>query len=405
MSQPQKNPERPVHMTSDVGKQPAINKGMKRTRNMLADTTNFEAQDSDHNSKEKKRRVVNDEDKENISPEKLALSSQDSQVSAIRIRKKLEAVSFTSQEAGAEIRTKKAYQGTQSQPIFPCDIKTCGKDGHLFPIEYLPKLTLTLFSNERKSSDLFPDPNYFQLQADIKVWMRAKLYIWLTEVHLKFGLREVVLWASFQICDRFLSKVEIPSEKLQLVGCTSMWIACKYHEIYPPIASDMIKISNNNFTRSDILAMESKICDNLSFQFSIPNAFQFLERFTDVAIDSIKELRLKNRVKYLARYGMERFHLNIKALRYCPSMLAAGSLCAALMLTSHTWTKSCVAVSGYTVNELVQERKDQSLFYQIKKVVMIFDSTSQQAIIAKYKDPKRGRVSMLRRKKEISPSA
>jgi len=394
-----------VHKASNVGKQPAINKGMKRTRKMLVDTTNFDAQDSNHNIKQKKRKVVNWVDKENISPKKQALPSQDSQVSTTRVRKKLEAVSFASQKTEAEIRPKKASEEAQSQPIFPCDIKRCGKDGHLFPIEYLPKLTLTLFSNERKSSDLFPDPNYFQLQSDIKAWMRAKLYVWLTEVHLKFGVREVVLWASFQICDRFLSKVEIRSEKLQLVGCTSMWIACKYHEIYPPLASDMIKISDNHFNRSDILAMESKICENLSFQFSIPNAFQFLERFTDVAIDSIKELRLKNRVKYLARYGMERFHLNIKALRYRPSMLAAGSLCAALLLTSHSWTETCVAVSGYTVNQLVQECKDQSIFYQIKKVIMIFDSTSQQALIAKYEDPKRGRVSMLRRKKEISPSA
>jgi len=399
-----------VLKVSDAGKQPAIKKGIKRKSKMLGDRTNFDAQDLNHN-KEKKRKVVNKEDKENFPFEKLEPTSQESQVSTTTARTKLEAVSLASQETVVEVRKNKSDQEVQFQPIFPiqpifpCDIERCGKDGHLFPIEYMQKLTLTLFSNERKSSDLFPDPNYFQLQSDIKGWMRAKLYIWLTEVHLKFGLREVVLWASFQICDRFLSKVQIPCEKLQLVGCTSFWIACKYHEIYPPIAADMIKVSHNRFTRSDILEMESKICDHLSFQFSLPNAFQFLERFTDVAVDSIKELRLKNRVRWLARYGMERFHLNVKALRYCPSMLAAGSLCAALMLTSHSWTKSCVVVSGYTVNQLVQEQKDQSLFYQIKKVIMNFDSTSHQAIICKYKDTKRGGVSMLRRKKEIPPSA
>jgi len=393
-----------VLKVSDVGKQPAIKKGIKRKSKMLEDRTNFDSQDLNHN-KEKRRKVVNKEDKENFPFEKIESVSQDSQVSTTTARTKLEAISLASQETVPDVRKKKSDQETQFQPIFPCDIKRCGKDGHLFPIEYLQNLTLTLFSNERKSSDLFPDPNYFQLQSHIKGWMRAKLYIWLTEVHLKFGPREVVLWASFQICDRFLSKVEIPCEKLQLVGCTSFWIASKYHEIYPPIASDMIKVSHNRFTRSDILEMESKICDHLSFQFSLPNAFQFLERFTDVAVDSIKELRLKNRVKWLARYGMERFHLNVKALQYCPSMLAAGSLCAALMLTSHSWTKSCVVGSGYTVDQLVQEQKDQSLFYQIKKVIMNFDSTSHQAIICKYKDKKRGGVSMLRRKKETSPSA
>lgn len=222
---------------------------------------------------------------------------------------------------------------------------------------------------------------------------------------MKFKLREVVLWASFQLCDRFLSKVDIRLERLQLVGCTSMWIACKYHEIYPPMAAEMIYISDNDFTKPDILAMERRICDTLSFEFSIPNAFQFLERFTDVAMDSIKELRLKNRVKWLARYAMERFNLHVKSLQYCPSMLAAGALFAALKLTSHSWTKSCVVASGYTASQLGQKRKNHSIFYQIKNAIMDFDTKSHMVIISKYKEADKGRVSMLRKKGNDAPTA
>jgi hypothetical protein len=95
---------------------------------------------------------------------------------------------------------------------------------------------------------------------------------------------------------------------------------------------------------------------------------------------------------------MERFHMDIKSLQYCPSMLAAGALCAALKLTSHRWTTSCVDVSGYRTSQLAPENEELSIFHQVKKAIMDFDSTSHKAIISKYKNDDRGSVSTLRRK-------
>jgi len=171
------------------------------------------------------------------------------------------------------------------------------------------------------------------------------------------------------------------------------------------MATDMIYISANDFDKPDILDMECRICDTLSYKFSIPNAFQFLERFTNVAIESIKEERLKKRVKWLALYGMERFHIDVKSLLYRPSMLAAGALCAALKLTSHPWTKSCVVVSGYSAKQLLPELRDRAIFHQIKKAIMDFDSTSHKAIIDKYKDSDKGSVSELRKKENTTSKA
>jgi len=91
---------------------------------------------------------------------------------------------------------------------------------------------------------------------------------------------------------------------------------------------------------------------------------------------------------------MERFHIQVKALRYSPSLLAAGALFTALKLTSNRWSKSCAICSGYTESELLSK----PIFEQIKNVIMDFDSKSHQAIIYKYKTPERGSVSTLRRK-------
>jgi len=214
-------------------------------------------------------------------------------------------------------------------------------------------------------------------------------------------LREVVLWATFQICDRFLSKEIVNRKNLQLVGCTAIWIASKYHEIYPPLASDLVHISDNAFTKDCIIAMECRICNVLKWKFSIPNAFQFLDRYTNVGLDSIKESRLKNRVRWLARYGMEKFHLHVQALQYCPSLIAAGALYAALKLTSHKWYKSCETCSGYSESELLKKllnAGEHSIFELIKSSILEFDNKLHYAVIFKYSTPERGSVSTLRRK-------
>jgi len=101
---------------------------------------------------------------------------------------------------------------------------------------------------------------------------------------------------------------------------------------------------------------------------------------------------------------MERFHLQVKALQYCPSLLAAGALFAALKLTSHRWTSSCERVSGYSECTLLPKRISDggfSIFELIKKAVMDFNSHNHQAVIMKYRKPERGSVSTLRKKERL----
>merc|ERR1719289_98987 len=334
----------------------------------------------------KRKQVVSGDDKENIPPQEANERP------------------FTIPKPKPE-PTKNGNKG-ETQPIFSCDIFRCKKDGHLFVLEYVRSVTRALVNNEQKSADLLPNPNYFLKQTNIRPRMRTILFSWMTEVHLQFELKEVVLWAAFQICDRFLSKVNVHRGKLQLVGCTSIWIASKYHEMFPPLAVDLVHLSNRAFTTDDIIAMECQICKTLSYKFSIPNAFQFLDRFTEVATNSIKDKRLKNRVKWLARYAMERYHLQVNALQYCPSLLAAGALFAALKLTSHRWTSSCERASGYSASKLLPKHKSEgelSIFEQIKKAVMDFNSPNHEAIIVKYKKAERGSVSTLRKKEKPVP--
>ncbi len=62
-----------------------------------------------------------------------------------------------------------------------------------------------------------------------------------------------------------------------------MLIACKYEEIYPPIVKDFVYITDNAYTKEEILEMERKMIQTLDFDIQITSSFRFLERFSKIA--------------------------------------------------------------------------------------------------------------------------
>jgi len=72
---------------------------------------------------------------------------------------------------------------------------------------------------------------YMDKQEDLNNKMRSILVDWLVEVHFKFKLYPATLWLTVNIIDRFLSKVPIKRARLQLVGISSFFIACKFEEV------------------------------------------------------------------------------------------------------------------------------------------------------------------------------
>jgi len=47
---------------------------------------------------------------------------------------------------------------------------------------------------------------------------------------------------SVNLIDRYLAVENLPSDKLQLLGIASLFIASKYEEIYPPHMKEYIKV-------------------------------------------------------------------------------------------------------------------------------------------------------------------
>jgi cyclin B len=160
-------------------------------------------------------------------------------------------------------------------------------------------------------------------QPELNSMMRSILVDWIIEVHMKFRLLPETLYLCINIIDRYLSHVEVPRKRLQLVGVTALLVACKYEEIYPPEVKDCVYITDRAYTRQDVLDMEAHIVKTLEFRMTVPTGYPFLQRFLHVS----KATRV---MRNLANFYMERMLQEYSTLNYRPSLVAAAAVSLAM---------------------------------------------------------------------------
>ncbi|KAJ0495229.1 putative cyclin domain-containing protein [Helianthus annuus] len=173
-------------------------------------------------------------------------------------------------------------------------------------------------------------PSYMSQERDITDRMRGILIDWLIEVHYKFELMEETLYLTVNLVDRFLARRPVVRKNLQLVGITitAMLLGCKYEEVTVPIVNNFIVISDEAYTRSEVLDMEKEMMNALEFNLSVPTPFVFVKRFLKAA-RSYKE--------------------------FPPSLLAAAAVFTAesTLKGSKQWTKTSEFHSQYSHNHLL----------------------------------------------------
>jgi cyclin B len=177
-----------------------------------------------------------------------------------------------------------------------------------------------ILGNMRRSEqDHLPHYGYMKAQPDVNEKMRAILIDWLIEVHFKFKLLPETLFITVNIIDRFLEAKTIERQRLQLLGVTSMWIACKYEEIYAPELKDFVYITDNAYQQKDILKLEYEVLRTLEFNVTAPSSYRFLQRYA-------KLLGADDKAFNLAWYLIELPLIEYKMLKYDPSMISSAAL-------------------------------------------------------------------------------
>ena len=113
--------------------------------------------------------------------------------------------------------------------------------------------------------------------------------------------------------------MKVTKENLQLVGVSAMLIACKYEEIWPPLIKDYIHISDNAYTKEQIIEMEQSMLTQLDFNIDCVSVSACLERFVQIAkVDKV--------TADLAKYMIEIALLDYSSIHIKPSYLAMSSL-------------------------------------------------------------------------------
>lgn len=85
--------------------------------------------------------------------------------------------------------------------------------------------------------------------------------------------------------------MSILRSKLQLLGATAMYIASKFEEILPPELTDFTYITDDTYTKTQIVRMERLVLKTLDFNLAAPTAHTFLLRYlkaSEVDLSSAK---------------------------------------------------------------------------------------------------------------------
>ncbi|KAJ6897282.1 hypothetical protein NC651_023216 [Populus alba x Populus x berolinensis] len=202
-------------------------------------------------------------------------------------------------------------------------------------------------------------PTYMDRQFDINEKMRAILVDWLIEVHYKFELMDETLFLAINLIDRFLERCTVVRKKLQLVGVTAMLLACKYEEVSVPLVEDFVLISDNAYTRIEVLDMEKLMVNTLQFKMSVPTPYMFMKRFLKAAL-SDKKLEL------LSFFIIEVCLVEYEMLRFPPSLLAAAAIYTAQcsLYQFKQWSKTSEWHTSYTEDQLLECSRMMVSFHQ-----------------------------------------
>ncbi|KAL1130308.1 hypothetical protein AAG570_013246 [Ranatra chinensis] len=193
-----------------------------------------------------------------------------------------------------------------------------------------------------------PKAYYMRRQPDVTYSMRAILVDWLVEVGEEYKLHNETLFMAVSYIDRFLSIMAVVRAKLQLLGTSAMFIASKFEEIYPPEIGEFTYITDDTYTKKQVLRMEHLILKVLSFNLSCPTAYTFVVHLSVTA-------SLPDNVFMLAMYLCELTLLEADPyLQYNPSLIASAAIALARHCLGYieVWTQSLVRASGYNLHNL-----------------------------------------------------
>lgn len=201
---------------------------------------------------------------------------------------------------------------------------------------------------------------YLERQAELSVSMRAVLVDWMVEVQENFELNHETLYLAVKLVDRYLSLATgCPKARLQLVGATALFVACKFDERCPPSVRDFLYICDDAYGHDELIDMEGQLLKVLDYELGMPLSYRFLRRYARCGQLPLETLTL-------ARYVLESSLLDYSLVDQRESKAAAAALLQALLMKGLSWNETLRHYTGYKAEELrdLQRRMNKFLSEQ-----------------------------------------
>ncbi|KAF6356691.1 cyclin O [Rhinolophus ferrumequinum] len=206
------------------------------------------------------------------------------------------------------------------------------------PAQQLVQLDLQTFRDYGQSCYAFlkARENHFHpreslaRQPQVTAESRCKLLSWLIPVHRQFGLSFESLCLTVNILDRFLTTTPVAADCFQLLGVTSLLIACKQVEVHPPRVKQLLALCCGAFSRQQLCNLECIVLHKLHFSLGAPTISFFLEHFTHARVEVRQaEVSQALEAQALARGVAELSLADYAFTSYTPSLLAICCLALA----------------------------------------------------------------------------
>ena len=272
----------------------------------------------------------------------------------------------------SEIR--KAIEEEKEIDIFKIEYKS-KEEYILISAEYINDIYSNLLSDE-KNLKVKPNFGYMeQVQTDIDQNMRGILIDWLYDIHDKCHYKDETLYQMIWIIDTYLSMVQVPRTKLQLVGAAALLISCKEHEITFLKLHEIAFLTANAYTTEEIAKMENTILKKLSFNIIAPAPLDFYNIIS-------KAFKFDKKQYLLGKYFLETYLISYESVKYPASVV--GVSCAYIVMKFFKFINYNELYSKDLINSSNPQKSIKEAAREICFIMKGIDSSRLSAVKNKY---------------------
>ena len=118
--------------------------------------------------------------------------------------------------------------------------------------------------------------------------------------------------------------------------------------------NDFVHISDNAYSRDEVLTMEKNMLNTLKFNLTVPTPYVFIVRLLKAAASDKQEKTIAAQLEMVAWFLVELCLTEYPMIKYAPSLLAAAAVYTAQVTVAREprWGPALQKHSGYTETQV-----------------------------------------------------